>query len=157
MSARAKMTAVAVVTVLLAGCGVQVPTDPHGTLERVEDGVLHAGATANAPWVEVDPSGIPTGSEPALVQDFAQQLGSEVEWTVGSEAELVAALERGDLDVVVGGFRDDTPWVDKAAVTRPYAETTTPDGTEKHVMITRMGENGFLVALETYLHGAVTP
>jgi polar amino acid transport system substrate-binding protein len=75
-----------------------------------------------------------------------------VEWTVGSESVLVDELERGELDLVIGGFRDDSPWVDKAALTSAYAEAEGPDGKpQKHVMLAPLGENRFLVALETFL------
>jgi len=142
---------VALLVGALTGCGVSVPADPHGTMDRVQNGALRAGATENPPWVEFG-SGDPSGSEPELLREFAAGLGADVEWTTGSEAELVKALERGELDVVVGGFVDDTPWMDMGAVTRPYAEQQTKHGPEKHVMIVRMGENRLLTELETFLH-----
>lgn len=137
---------------LVSGCGSQIPADPHGTLERVQGGVLRVGVTANDPWVSLADPGAPSGTEPALIEGFAEQLGAELEWTDGSEADLVQALDRGDLDVVVGGFVADTPWAEEAAITRPYAEITTVEGTVERVMIVRMGENGFLVELEKFLH-----
>lgn len=74
--------------------------------------------------------------------------------TEGSEAGLVTALERGTLDVVVGGFLDSTPWQEHAAVTRPYRETRSEQGeAERHVLLTPMGENRFLMTLETFLDG----
>lgn len=136
---------------LLTACGVQVPTDPHGTLDRVREGVIRVGVTENRPWVELEGTARPSGTEPELISRFAEQLGSEVQWTQGSEAVLLDALERGELDLVAGGFLEDTPWVEKGAATRPYTETTTSEGPDKHVMIVRMGENGFLVALEKFL------
>lgn len=136
----------------LTGCGVRIPADPHGSLERIEGGTLRAGATEQPPWVEVHDSAEPSGSEPELVQQFAEQLDARVEWTTGSEADLLTALERGELDLVVGGFLDDTPWADRGAVTRPYTERSTKHGPQKHVMIVRMGENALLTELETFLH-----
>ena len=143
--------AVALLVLMLTACGVQVPTDPHGTLDRVREGVIRVGVTENHPWVELEGTAGPSGTESDLVSRFAQQLGSEVQWTRGSEAVLLDALERGELDLVAGGFLEDPPWVEKGAATRPYTETTTSEGRDKHVMIVRMGENGFLVALEKFL------
>lgn len=137
---------------LTSGCGTQVPADPHGTSDRIQDGVLRVGVTANDPWVNLTDPRSPSGTEPALIEAFAEHLGAQLEWTDGSEAELVQALDRGDLDVVVGGFLADTPWAEEAAITRPYAEVTTAESTDEHVMIVRMGENGLLVELETFLH-----
>lgn len=64
------------------------------------------------------------------------------------------ALKQGDLDLVVGGLTASTPWTDKAALTRPYAETTIGWGrTQKHVLAVPLGENAFLVTLEEFLSG----
>lgn len=146
-----------VLLLAVSGCGLTIPTDPEGTLDRVRtDGVLRAGAAPNPGWVEVSRSGAdPTGREASLVQDFAQSLGADVEWTVATEEHLVTLLEEGDLDLAVGGFTDQNPWVSKAALTRPYVEEKARGTTEKHVMMVRFGENALLSELETWLdeHG----
>lgn len=145
--------AVASTAVLLTGCAT-VPADPDGTLERVQGGVLRVGVTENAPWVELSDGGDPSGTEPALILEFAERLDAEVEWTPGSEAtlaEALEALEAGELDLVIGGFVEDTPWTELAASTRPYVEAGTPEGNDKHVMLAPLGENAFLVTLETFL------
>ncbi len=149
---RLKIGAIVLSTLALTGCGLQVPADPEGTLDRVSDGVMRVGVTEHAPWVELDSSGEPSGTEPALVEAFAEQLDADVEWTAGSEAVLLDALDRGELDLVIGGFLDDTPWAEDGAITRPYRDVDGDDGVERHVMIVRMGENGFLVSLERFLH-----
>ena len=43
---------------------------------------------------------------------------------MGGEETLIGRLERGELDLVIGGLTADTPWVEQAAITKPYAETT---------------------------------
>jgi ABC-type amino acid transport substrate-binding protein len=149
----AKMTAATVAALALTGCGLQIPADPEGTLDRVEGGVLRVGVTEHEPWVELDSQGDPAGSEAELVTRFAERLDAEVEWTTGSEAALVEALEGDELDLVIGGFLHDTPWAKHVGVTRTYTEVETADGsTEKHIMLVPMGENAFLVELETFLH-----
>lgn len=136
---------------VLAGCGA-VPADVDGTLERVRaDGELRVGVTSNVPWTDTS-SAEPTGTEVDLIEEFARRHGADVAWTEGSEATLADSLKGGVIDVAIGGFTDDTPWTDKAAVTDAYAEVTASDGSvEKHVMLTRAGENRLLVELETYL------
>jgi ABC-type amino acid transport substrate-binding protein len=144
--------AAAIVVVSLAGCGISIPADPDGTLDTVTGGGLRVGVSPAAPWTETEGNGEPTGSEVDLVMEFADSVGSEVVWTEGGEADLVSALEKGQLDIVIGGFTDTTPWTSKAAMTQPYAESTGPDGTTaKHVILTPMGENAFLVELERFL------
>lgn len=141
-----------VVAAAVTACGVTVPTDPDGTLDRVRGGELRVGVSPHEPWTVVDPDGTPGGLEVDLVEGFAETLDADVVWTTGGEEELVGDLERGDLDLVVGGLTASTPWTSKAAVTVAYVTVTDPDGrTEGHVMATPMGENAFLVELERYL------
>jgi ABC-type amino acid transport substrate-binding protein len=120
-----------VVTLLAAGCAY--PQDPDGTLDRVEGGTLRAG---------VSPSDR-SAAEMRLVERFAQDLGARVRWTRDGEEHLIEALEKGDLDLVVGGLTRTSPWKTHAALTRPYEKD--------HVMAARLGENAFLVRLERFL------
>ncbi len=146
--------AVAVACVIVAsGCGVTIPTDPDGTLDRVRaDGVLRVGVSPRSGWVEVTGGGgAPGGQEPRLVEDFADDLDVEVEWTVAGEEELVTMLEEAELDLAVGGFTDANAWVDKVGLTRPYAEVEARGATEAHVMMVPMGENALQSELERWL------
>jgi ABC-type amino acid transport substrate-binding protein len=150
-SRRAAAVAAALVVLMLSGCGIRIPADPDGTLDRVEGGVLRAGISPNGDFVRVD-GDEPTGSEIETLDGFARSLDAEVEWTVGSEESLVRGLEDGTLDVVAGGFTDETPWTNKAGMTRPYTETALADGTTvKLVMLVPLGENAFVSSLETFL------
>jgi polar amino acid transport system substrate-binding protein len=105
---------------LLTGCGI--PRDPESTLDRVRGGTLRVGITESEPWTRLE-AGQPGGVEVELVRRFATELGARVEWVDGSEADLIAALEVRELDLVVGGLTADTPWQTKAAITRSYATT----------------------------------
>jgi len=116
---------------LLAGCSY--PADPDGTLERVEGGVLRAG---------VSPSPR-SRAEVALIESFARRLDARVVWVRDGEEHLVERLEKGELDVAVGGLTKTSPWSAHAALTRPY------DG--EHVMAAPLGENAWLVRLERFL------
>lgn len=155
MSARsgAVRIAASVLMVLCAmgGCS-RIPADPDGTLQRVSGHTLRVGVSPNPPWTDIT-GDQPAGVEPDLVRGFAQQIDAAVEWKTGGEEELIADLEHGTLDLVIGGLSDKTPWATKAAITRPYAEATGPYGeTEKHVIAAPLGENAFLAALEHFLY-----
>lgn len=140
---RTSFITAAALTLLLSGCGLQVPTDPEGTLERVEGGELRVGLAADSEREEV------------LVEGFAEELDAAVSWREGGEEQLMTALEDGELDLVIGGLSDQTPWSTHAAITRPYAESVDGRGrTVRHVMAAPLGENAFLVELETYLEQA---
>ncbi len=52
---------------------------------------------------------------------------------------------------MVGGLTAKTPWVEKAAITKPYLAEETPEGKQDHVMAAPLGENAFLVELERFL------
>lgn len=140
---RTPIAAAVGLALLLSGCGLQVPADPDGTLARVTGGELRVGLSAVAP------------GEEALVEGFAERLDAEVVWREGGEEQLMTALDDDELDLVIGGLTDATPWSTHAAVTRPFAESVDDRGrTVRHVMAAPLGENAFLVELERYLEEA---
>ncbi|MFC8304280.1 transporter substrate-binding domain-containing protein [Specibacter sp. NPDC057265] len=136
---------------LLTACSTSFPADPEGTLERVTNGTLRVGVSQNPPWVQTPDGQEPQGKEPDLIRNFAMGIGAEVEWAENGEEQLFDALERGDLDVVIGGFTDQTPWTEYGAVTRPYTQEQRGGTQDKHVMVVRMGENAFQMELEKFL------
>ncbi|WP_259363129.1 hypothetical protein [Microbacterium esteraromaticum] len=150
---RVRHSVSAVATLMLAtaltGCGVSIPTDPDGTLDRVTGVELRVGASPDPGLVDVD-GATPSGPLADLADEFATALDAEPEWTVGSEETLVGMLEAGDLDLIIGGFTEKTPWLDKAGVTRGYGGIAGADG-RKIVMLVPIGENAFLSDLERFL------
>ncbi|CAA9308144.1 MAG: hypothetical protein AVDCRST_MAG61-1519 [uncultured Friedmanniella sp.] len=137
-------------SLVLGGCGT-FPADPDGTLDRVQGGVLRVGVSPSPPWTVVG-AGDPAGIEPDLVRRFADGLQAQVTWQVGGEEMLIGELEHHRLDLVVGGLTEDSPWTDKAAITKPYTEGPDPAGKPVgRVMAAPMGENAFLLRLEKFL------
>jgi len=80
---------VLLVVVLLVGCGL--PRDPAGTLARVEASSLRVGLVSNPPWADFS-DGEPTGIEVELVNQLASELGTDVQWRPGPEADLSRPL-----------------------------------------------------------------
>lgn len=173
-AARASVLALGLALALvLTGCGAY-PADPDGTLERVRSGTLRVGASENGAWVELSrPAPYPAagaggdnqdgtrteqdvrGSEAELVRGFAERLGADIEWTSGAEHVLAEELKHGELDLVIGGLDEKTPWAKHGGLTRPYAETRDSRGSlRKHVMLVPMGENAFLLELDKFLKAA---
>lgn len=138
---------------ILSAC-TAIPADPDDTLRRATGGTLHAGASMSEGLV-TDAAGEPSGPLIDLVDGFAASIDADVEWTVGSEEDLVKGLETGSLDVAVGGMTSDTPWIDRAGMTRGYPGIPGADGREI-VMFVPLGENAMLTALETYLDTEVS-
>lgn len=146
---RGALAALAAVTVL-AGCGA-IPADPDGTLDAVRGGVLRVGAVEHDGWLEESDEGH-RGRDAELVRSFAAELDASVDWQTGPEHELVARLEEGALDLVVGGIPADAPWTDRTGVSRPYGRDTEPDGrVVDRVMLVPRGENAFLLELDRLL------
>jgi hypothetical protein len=145
--------AAAVTAVVLAGCGVQIPTDPDGSLDRITGGVLRVGASPSGELVVVSGDRV-TGPLAELVETFAEERDARVEWTVDSEEDLVDELTSGDLDLAIGGMTDATPWAESVSVTRGYAGIDGSDGASVVVLLP-MGENALQSALETSLDGQV--
>lgn len=144
----------AAVALAASACSGPFPADPNGTLERIEtSGVLRAGAAHHPPEVAhpATAAGDPTGSEVAMIEDYAAHLGADVEWHVAAETELMERLEDGRLDLVVAGLHADSVWSDTAGLTRAYRRDTGPDGEEVgHVVATPAGENALMSSLERW-------
>jgi ABC-type amino acid transport substrate-binding protein len=138
------LCALAMLLAVAGGCGI--PRDPDGTYDRVRGATMRAGVSEHPPWTSLA-SGKPAGIEVDLLEDFAASLSATIRWHRGSEAPLVEALNDGRLDVIIGGFRESTPWNSHAAATQPYVES----GGEKYVMLVRQGENRWLIKLDRYL------
>ncbi len=148
-SHRHRIAHLVVVLVAMAGCSLQIPADPDGTLDTVTRGVLRVGASPQDDLVRAE-DGTVSGSEADLVEGFAESLDARVEWTVGGEEHLVGELEKGNLDLVIGGLTDQTPWADKVGMTRAYPNLPEAEG-RALVMLVPPGENRFLSELERYL------
>jgi len=138
-----------VVALAATGCGLRIPTDPDGTLDRVSGGTIRVGASPDPGLVDVS-GGDPSGPLVDLVEEFADTIDASPEWSVGSEETLVAGLEAGELDLAVGGFTDGSPWVDRAGITRGYTGVPGADG-RSIVMLVPLGENAMLAELEAFL------
>jgi polar amino acid transport system substrate-binding protein len=120
--APARLLAALAAAALLAG-GCQFPRDTDGTLDRLRDGgPLRVGVTEHEPWVTLDGPD-PGGVEVGLVRELAARLGARVEYTSGSEEELVETLRDRELDLVIGGITDRTLWEREVAMTKPYLTT----------------------------------
>lgn len=97
------------------------PNDAEGTLTRVRNGVVRVGYTRAEPWVSEGPAGL-AGLEPPLVAGFARQQGARVEWVPGSEEQLFRALKHRQIDLLIGGITDESPWRAEVGMTSPYLE-----------------------------------
>lgn len=146
----AAMLALSFLALALSSCS-GIPADPEGALDRVRGGTLRVGVSHSPPYSDVR-GAEPAGSEADLAREFAASLDAEVQWVDGGEEHLMESLHHGELDLVIGGLTESSPWTDKAALTRPYTESTDSWGkSRKHVLAAPLGENAFLSELEQFL------
>lgn len=143
------------VALLAAGCGITIPTDPDGTLDSATGSTLHVGASLEPGLVELDGSEL-RGPLVDLTEEFADTINARIDWSVAAEESLVGELEAGDLDLAVGGFTDQTPWVERVGITRGYTKIEGADG-RALVILVPLGENALLSTLETFLDEEVGP
>lgn len=145
---------VLIASISLSACGVGIPDDPDGTLDRVRAAaVLRAGASPAGDALTVMDA-TPSGPLVDLVERFAASEGADVEWTVGGEEELVAELEAGELDLVTGDFSEQTPWSDRASVTRGIRGVDGL-GDVSVVILLPLGENAMQAAVEAFVDAGV--
>ena len=105
-----------------SGC-THLPRDPKETLQHLQSRPIRVGLVEHPPWI-VRTSGEPTGVEVDLVRNFANELGTHPEWHWGGEQQQLEALEHYQLDVVIGGLTDRTPWRKYIGLTSSYFEET---------------------------------
>lgn len=124
----------------LTACG-DYPRDCVGTLDSVhESRTVRLGL---APTATVD--------RPMLAR-LTTRLGdaadARIEFVSGPEEELLARLERGDLDVVAGSFVEDSPWLADAALIEPLTSRLAGDRKIGLALVARNGENAWIGMLE---------
>lgn len=150
----------ALVALSLNACGI--PKDQEGASARIAaTHVLRVGASANPPWVIVQGNQV-TGIEPSLICAFATTMGAKVAWVVNGETPLLEALERRQLDIVVGGVTSRSPWIRRVGTSLSYARAKRPpggrpgldQGRERHIILSAPGENRLLLRLDQFLHAA---
>ena len=86
-----RLWALAASVLVLTGCSVSIPSDPHGTLDQVVGGTLNVGVAPNGDFTSVT-SGEVSGSEVLLVEAFADTIDADIKWTVGSEEARLVSL-----------------------------------------------------------------
>jgi len=106
---------------LLTSCD-DFPKDPEGTLNRVRGGVMRVGISENPPWTWLA-NGQPRGVEVQLAEALARDLNARIEWVPGSETQLMQGLRNFELDLVIAGLVEGSPWTGRVGFTEPYIRT----------------------------------
>ncbi len=143
----------------LAGCD-DYPNDPENTLHEVTGGTMVVGLLESPPWVELD-GAEPAGIEVDLVRGLARDLDSRIEWVGRGDTHVLEALEKGEIDVVIGGLTQGSPWSSRLAFTSPYYSerivAVSPQSEERATLdgLDVVAEPGTLEAALVRSHGGV--
>lgn len=124
---RMKIAAILIGALAASGCS-DFPKDNAETLKQLKAGrEMKVGVAHNPPWTVVAEGRI-EGVEPALISQWAQHLGTRAHFVTGPSDDLVEALYKRELDVLVMGMTDKTPHSGKLALSQPYLEVRTNVG-----------------------------
>lgn len=83
-------------------------SDAGTALSRAEStGVLNVGVVDDPPRTVAGEGGEVTGPDAELISAYAESIGAHPTWQVGELDALAAAVERGEVDVVIGANGPD--------------------------------------------------
>jgi hypothetical protein len=124
----------------LAACG-PYPDDISGTLDRIEQkGEVRVGLTEIRP---VDDAAVRR-----FVERIEQASGAEASIDSGPQERQLARLEDGELDLVIGEFASDTPWLQSMAIIEPLSSRRVGKRTIELAPVVRPGENRWAALVE---------
>lgn len=129
----------------LAACGL--PKDQRGETEHIrETRTIRVGVAG-------DPAGY--AAERAWLDGLARELGASVEFAPGETHALIDALDKGEIDLVIG-LPAKTPFKKQIGASRPYLKPSFSP--PERIWAVRPGENRWLYAVdETLIRHARSP
>jgi hypothetical protein len=135
--------------VVLAACG-PYPRDVAGALDRIEQSHrIRIGFTT-----------LRREDEPAaldLVRRLEQATGARAELDTGPTEAQLARLEHGDLDLVIGEFAEDSPWIAPVAVIEPLSIRREGKRWLGLSPVARNGENRWIALIEREVRDSSGP
>ncbi|MGX7925922.1 hypothetical protein ACWPMX_05025 [Tsuneonella sp. HG094] len=128
------------VTLALAACG-PFPDDLEGTSERIErTGVIRVAMT-RLHAEDRDRAA-------RFLSNLAAAKVARLDVADGPAERALAALEAGKLDVVIGEFAHDSPWVADVSLIEPISTRTVGDRKIGLAPVAANGENRWIATLE---------
>lgn len=100
MGAMRRLLALALLPLLLVATAC---SDPGSALSRAEStGILNVGVVDNPPLTVPADSGDVTGPAADMITGYADSIDAHPSWQVGELEALAAAVDRGEVDVIIG-------------------------------------------------------
>ncbi len=132
----------------LAACR-PYPRDTAGTLDRIERShAIRVGLIAGTPGID--------RAKPFLT-GLERATGAKAHPVGGSAEPLIAALNADQLDLVIGEFAADSPWIADVAVIEPLKMRRVGKSDLGLSAIARNGENRWIMLLEKHARDAGRP
>jgi len=127
---------------LLAACG-QIPKDPDGTLDRImAERRFRVGLIATGhPPIGGDRTRL-------LLQRLAKDSGATPTFETGASERLLARLEEGALDLVIGELAPASPWASNVTLMPPLGEQVSSAGHVHLAVAARNGENAWIAFVQ---------
>jgi polar amino acid transport system substrate-binding protein len=110
-------------TLALAAAPIALLAD--GLTDVVARKTLRVGVADFAPWTFVNLEGKPEGFEIDLGRQLAHDLGASAEFKLAPIADLFAALDRGEIDLIAAGLAITPARALRADFSNPYFESGT--------------------------------
>ncbi len=128
---------------LLLGSGCHaLPRDPDGTSTQImRSGALRVGLID-------DPRPFDRGRAAALIARLAHETRAKPQILHGAAEPLLADLDAGRLDLVIGPFTADSPWRTMVALGPPLAVRGPEDARLQWQAAAKNGENRWIMTVE---------
>ncbi len=127
--------------IALACAGCNYPRDPEGTTGRVRSsGTIRVGLAEIAPPDEL--------SARRFLAAMERASGGRAQLERAPAETLLARLEAGKLDLVLGDFAEDSPWIDDAALMEPLTRRIVGERVVGLAPVARNGENEWIGLVE---------
>ena len=105
--------------ILLAACGAPKSTGNQAVIQKA--GAIKVGTSADYPPFEYfDSNGEKAGFDIALMEEIAKRLGAKLEWDDIAFESLMAAVEKGEIDLAISAIPYQAEAPDKVAFSDPY-------------------------------------
>jgi len=94
------------------------------SLEKIiEKGTLRVGVSLFAPWTMEDKKGELSGFEIDVAKELAQDMGVKPKFIIYKWEDIIAALKKGEIDIIAGGMAITPARALKINFTQPYADS----------------------------------
>jgi len=100
-----------------------IPAIADALDDILDRGSIRVGVSLFTPWAMKDKSGQLSGFEIEVAKKLAAEMGVQPDFKVLPWSEIIGALQRGDIDVVISGMAITPRRALQLNFTRPYAES----------------------------------